>query len=167
MLRPDGAADYEFDISWAPDPSAASALLGTVDVVHTGSIAAFLDPGASTVVDLISRAAAAGSVVTFDPNIRPVLLGTRDVARERVGELAARAHVVKLSDEDAAWLYPNESLDQVASRLLSMGPFFVVITRGSDGVLVASDSGGVVRVGAPRVTVADTIGAGDSFMSAS
>lgn len=164
-LRPDGSAEYDFDISWAPDASAASTLIETVDVVHTGSIAAFLAPGSATVLDIIAQAAEDGTIVTFDPNIRPALIGTHRAARERVGELAALSHVVKLSDEDAAWLYPNEPLDQVASQLLSQGPHLVAITLGSDGALVAS-GGGMVRARAPRVQVADTIGAGDSFMSA-
>jgi fructokinase len=72
--------------------------------------------------------------------------------------------VVKASDEDVAWLYPGENVAVVASRWLALGPAVVVVTLGVEGSRVVTPQGSIT-VNARRVTVADTIGAGDSFMS--
>jgi len=156
-----GVASYQFDIRWSLDFVDA---LPTVRVLHTGSIAAFLAPGAADVRRLLA-AAGPDTIVTFDPNIRPSLLETAELTRAVVEDLAGLSDIVKLSDEDAEWLYAGVPLDRVADRLLDLGPALVVITRGGDGALLATATVRVIEPGV-RVHVADTIGAGDSFMSA-
>jgi fructokinase len=158
-IGPDGSATYDFDIEWRVPVTAAD----EHDIVHVGSIACFLEPGADAVVTLARRAAARGATVTFDPNIRPDLLGGTD-ALHRVEELAKIASVVKLSDEDAAHLYPGLSVDAVVDRLLTLEPRIVAVTEGGAGAVIAS-ADGRVRVAAPKVTVVDTVGAGDTFMA--
>ena len=71
--------------------------------VHTGSIALFLEPGGTAVLDTLRSAAAAGAIVSVDPNIRPALVGDHAGALARFGEAVASADLVKLSDEDARW----------------------------------------------------------------
>jgi fructokinase len=71
---------------------------------------------------------------------------------------------VKASDEDLAWLYPGADLAEVQRRWLALGPALVVVTRGGDGADALS-AAGRTWVPAPRTEVADTIGAGDSFMA--
>jgi fructokinase len=156
-----GSARYEFAIEWSIDPSIA---LPDAPIVHTGSIAAFLEPGASQVAALL-RSASAETIISFDPNIRPSIIGSRDNALTVVEGLAALATVVKLSDEDAAWLYGELSADEVVGRLLSIGATLAIVTLGASGALLATAQ---QRVSVPgrAVEVADTIGAGDSFMSA-
>lgn len=73
--------------------------------------------------------------------------------------------MVKLSDEDAAWLYPGHSLEEVAARILGLGSGLAVVTRGSEGSLLAT-AATTLHVPATRAVVADTIGAGDSYMAA-
>lgn len=155
----DGSAEYTFDLTWMLPHAGA----GDHDVVHVGSIACFVEPGADEVVALAREAAARGQRVTFDPNIRPALLGGVD-ARRRVEELAKIASAVKLSDEDAAHLYPGLATDAVVDRLLSLGPQIVAVTEGGAGALIAG-ADGRVRVAAPAVDVVDTVGAGDTFMA--
>ena len=158
-LRADGSAEYEFDIDWtvgAPD-------LDGVDLVHTGSIALFLEPGAATVRDTLRRAAGSQRV-TLDPNIRPALIGDHDTALQQFSEAARSADLVKLSDEDAAWLYPEMVPEQVLSEIATLGPRIVVMTRGGEGAL-ALGPGGVAEVSALPVDVVDTIGAGDAYMA--
>ena len=153
----DGAASYDFRIAWEPaavDPSG-------FDLVHTGSIGAALEPGATRVEEAL---AAATGLVSFDPNIRPALMPDRNVALARVERLIALADVVKASDEDVAWLYPGETADAVLARWAALGPRLVVITRGGAGA-DALTAEGAVHVDVPPTTVADTIGAGDSFMA--
>lgn len=155
----DGKASYEFDIDWdIPAPDVAGARL-----VHTGSIGALREPGASAVRAALA-AADPGTLRTFDPNIRPDVIGGRDDVLRRVADLAALCQVVKLSDEDAAWLAPHATLDEVLAEFAAHGARFVVVTRGSEGCLALVDG---VRFALPArpVVVADTIGAGDAFMS--
>jgi fructokinase len=161
VLDAAGSARYEFAIEWSIGSATA---LPHAPIIHTGSIAAFLEPGASQVAALL-RAAPAGTIISFDPNIRPSIIGGRDNALAVVEQLAALATVVKLSDEDAAWLYGELTPDQVVDRLLSIGAALAIVTLGADGALLATTE---QRLHVPglAVTVADTIGAGDSFMSA-
>lgn len=159
-LQPDGSAEYRFAIDWQiPVPS-----LEGVDLVHSGSIALFLDPGGQVAVAAMERAARGGALVTLDPNIRPALVGERTSAAARFRRAAAVADLVKLSDEDAAWLYPGWAPADVLAEIASYGPRIVVMTRGADGA-IGHGAGGVVEVPSPRVDVADTIGAGDAYMA--
>ncbi len=162
-LRADGSAEYDFAITWdVPDLSASE--LANVRAVHTGSIALFLEPGGRSVLETLRGAAAAGAIVTIDPNIRPALLPDRSAALARFGDAAASADLVKLSDEDAAWLFPDLDADGVLDRLAQYGPRVVVLTRGGDG-LIARGPHGVIEARPLAVTVADTIGAGDAAMA--
>ena len=160
-LATDGSASYEFDILWELAPVAPAMI---PKIVHTGSIATFLDPGASTVRTLLEQCHDS-CLITYDPNIRPGLLGSHAEAKKIFEDLLPLTDVVKLSDEDAHWLYPTSSPDDVASRLLKQGARLVVITRGAEGALLATP-GTRLNIPSVKTTVADTIGAGDSYMSA-
>ena len=157
-----GAATYTFDIDWQVPASAQ--LPADVVVVHSSTIGAALAPGGDAIVKILEEARAR-STVTYDPNIRPALLGTPDEIRPLVERLVALADVVKASDEDVEWLEPGVPVADVAARWASAGPGLVVITRGGEGVLAVTAGGVNVEVPAPKVEVADTVGAGDSFMS--
>ncbi|MCJ1685950.1 carbohydrate kinase [Rathayibacter sp. VKM Ac-2927] len=159
-LQADGSAEYDFDLSWNPpaaDPSSATH-------VHTGSIAVYLEPGGSAIVELL-EALPAGVTASVDANIRPALVGEHSDALARFERVAAACEIVKLSDEDAEWLYPTMQLDEVLTRLLELGAQLAVVTRGGEGLLLAS-SVARATVPAARIVVADTIGAGDSAMGA-
>jgi fructokinase len=155
-----GQATYEFDLEWKV-PAAASADVGTL-AVHTGSIGAILAPGASDVRRLVEEARAT-STITYDPNVRPALMGDAVHVRPRVEELVALADVVKVSDEDLAWLAPGTDPLDVARAWQRSGPAVVVVTFGGQGA-TAVTAAGEVTVAAPPVDVVDTVGAGDSFM---
>jgi fructokinase len=157
----DGAASYAFAIEW--DPAPLEIAPGSVDAVHVGSIGAALEPGATTVEQALA-ALRPTALISFDPNVRPQLMGSADDALPRVERLVALADVVKASDEDIAWLYPDATVADVSARWLALGPALVVVTHGGDGADALS-ARGLVRVPAQRAEVSDTIGAGDSFMS--
>ncbi|GAB4084059.1 carbohydrate kinase [Myceligenerans cantabricum] len=163
-----GSATYEFDLTWRV-PEQAAAGPETL-AVHTGSIAAVLEPGGSQVRALV-EAARATSTITYDPNARPVIMGPADEARERIEALVALSDVVKVSDEDLGWLYPGQEPTAAARAWLSggsgggAGPSLVVVTKGGAGA-VALTAGDDVEVKAPVARVVDTVGAGDSFMGA-
>ena len=156
-----GAATYDFTLAW--DLEEAAAPDAGTRVVHTGSIAAVLEPGATTVHELIS-AARSHATITYDPNARPALMGDAAAARRRVEELVALADVVKVSDEDIAWLAPGEEILEVAAAWRLLGPAIVVVTRGAEGAIAFANCG-IVSVSPAPVAVVDTVGAGDSFMS--
>ena len=161
-LDASGSASYEFLIDWSlgfvsdlPDSS----------IVHTGSIAAFLEPGASQLETLLESAAVRQAIITFDPNIRPSIIGSKTESLAVVERLAALATVVKVSDEDALWLFGELTPGEVLDRLLSIGATLAIVTLGASGAVLATAQNRATIPGR-RVAVADTIGAGDSFMSA-
>lgn len=160
-LAPDGSATYEFDISW---DLAATPPAYFPKILHTGSIATFLSPGASAVKALLEQAHR-HCMITYDPNIRPALLGSHTEAKAIFEDLVAFTEVVKLSDEDAQWLYPRKSLDETAAHILGLGTRLTVITKGAEGSQFTSGDTNI-SIPAVKTTVADTIGAGDSYMSA-
>ncbi len=155
-----GSATYEFDIVWGIDSVSA---LPSTPIVHTGSIAAFLEPGASRVISLLS-AVDPETIITFDPNIRPSIIGSKAEAESVVTRLAALATIVKMSDEDLEWLYGTVGAEAGAERMLAAGATLAIVTLGAAGALLATAENRVVVPGVV-VPVADTIGAGDSFMS--
>lgn len=161
VLGPGRAAAYEFDLEWSLRPWTPAE---PPVVVHSGSIAAVLSPGADGVLQTVDRIRE-HATVTYDLNIRPAATGPLAGVRETALALVGRADVVKASDEDLAHLYPGLDPVDAALALLERGPCAVVITRGGDGsTAVTSDTR--VDVSAPEVEVADTIGAGDSFCAA-
>jgi fructokinase len=161
-LGDDGAAQYQFDLTWNL-PASARVPHDTL-VVHTGSIAAVLEPGAAAVRRLLDSARSQATI-TYDPNIRASLMGSQLTVRPQVEQIVRGSDVVKVSDEDLGWLYPGMDLGRVATTWQKSGPAIVVVTYGGDGA-VAYTATERLEVKAPRVTVADTVGAGDSFMGA-
>ncbi|GAD34979.1 sugar kinase [Microbacterium sp. TS-1] len=159
-IRPDGSAQYDFDVAGVVPPVPR----GDAALVHTGSIALFLDPGGETCLAAL-EAARGEAIVTVDPNIRPALVGSRQTALARFARAAAAADLVKLSDEDAEWLWPGADADGVLKTIAGLGAAAVVMTRGREGAIGRAPDGAVVEVAGVAVTVADTIGAGDSFMA--
>jgi fructokinase len=160
-IQSDGSAHYEFDITWSL-PSHLE--VAVPDWVHVGSIAAFLTPGADSVEELL-RSMPGQVPISFDPNIRPALIADRGEAVARFERLASLARVVKLSVEDAEWLYPHLSGLEALKRIADLGPSVVGMTMGSAGArLLASET--VVDIEPRSFGLVDTIGAGDSFMAA-
>jgi fructokinase len=105
---------------------------------------------------------AANRVTMVDPNIRPGFIKDEAAYRARVDRMMALADIVKLSDEDLEWLIPEGDIDSRAAQVLAMGPKLLCITRGKDGATGYTNRGRV-DVGSERVTVVDTVGAGDTF----
>jgi fructokinase len=162
-IAPDGSARYDFwlagtaDFGWQPGELPE---LPIGDILHIGSLAAFLPPGADAVLDWAREHRRRG-VVTFDPNLRPASLPHL----HRLEALVACANVIKVSEDDIHLAYPGQNPELVCRRWLATGRELVVLTRGGRG-LVGFAVGQQVTVAPPRVDVADTIGAGDTTMGA-
>ena len=158
-----GVASYDFRITW--DVGDLAPLPVETRCLHTGSLATVLSPGNASVVDLMEREHERGRVtISYDPNVRPALLGDATRARPDIERLVALSDVVKVSDEDLRWLYPERSDEDVAQDWLASGPALVVVTRGRAGVYAVSADLALHRPAA-LVDLVDTVGAGDSFTS--
>ena len=167
-LATDGSAEYDFYTEGTADWQWTEAELAHVppdtQILHAGSLACFLVPGADAVAGAMRSARARGGLVSFDPNIRASLLATAEETRARVAQLVSSAHVVKASDEDLSWLYPGLTPAEVAHDWLDLGAGLVCVTLGPGGAFVARPGGDLHRP-APEVLVVDTVGAGDAFMA--
>ncbi|MCV2488428.1 PfkB family carbohydrate kinase [Geodermatophilus sp. YIM 151500] len=176
-LGPDGSPDYGFHVAGAADwqwtdEELARVLPARPGIVHVGSISSWTAPGCEAIARLVERLHGS-ALVSVDPNIRPMLadgpparlLGNTGAAvRERLERLLARADVVKVSAEDLTWLEPaTTDLDDAARRWAERGPALVLLTDGSAPLRVARPGRALLHRAPPRVTVADTVGAGDSL----
>lgn len=160
-LDESGAASYTFDLEWAPTPPIK--VPPTAQILEAGSISAIIEPGASAVLDALTRGRE-HALVCFDPNARPSIMGEPEAALASIERFIALADVVKVSDEDIEWLTGGAPIDEVVDRWLGMGPSLVVVTRGKHGSDVATASGLRFTKTPADVPVVDTVGAGDSFM---
>jgi fructokinase len=164
----DGTAGYTFRLGGTAlvdlSPQELPALTDDVWAIHVGTLALAVDPPAAAYEALVDREAGRRQII-FDPNVRPAMFGDPAVYRRRFERLARLADLVKLSVDDAAWIYPGLADESVLQLILGFGPQIVAVTRGANGALAGS-ADGVVEVAGIAITVADTVGAGDSFGAA-
>lgn len=150
-----GTATFDFDAAWLPDPSALKP-----SVLHIGTLATIIEPGASVLFDWAVRVGEFAPII-FDPNVRPSVMPERTSYSAAVEKWVGISSVVKVSDEDITWLYPDESLDEVAHRWMNQGVNCVIVTRGARG-LIGYTEHGLEEVDGEKVVVIDTVGAGDT-----
>lgn len=148
----DETATFAFNKSWLPDSSNPPAVL------HVGTLGTLIEPGATA---LYAWAQEVKAPIVYDPNIRTSVVGDRDRYLSSVIKWAALAKVVKLSEDDSQWLFPDKSFGDVAKTFLAMGVELVVFTLGADGLIGFTDRS-EVRVPGVKVEVSDTVGAGDT-----
>ena len=165
-IDPSGSAVYRFyeRATSAPGltPEAAlAALPSDVGLLHVGTLGLLLEPMASAMEAVVDELAGR-ALIAVDPNVRPGAIADHGAYRDRLDRVLARSDVVKVSDDDLAWLDPNRDAPAAARALLDRGPSAVLLTRGAAGALVVG-AGGDVEVPARPVKVVDTIGAGDAF----
>lgn len=170
-LDESGKATYSFyvkgtaDWGWAVGAFAHLELAPPAALV-IGSVATAIDPGATVIENLAGHLhSTQNSTVVIDLNIRPGLGFDRDAERLRVDRQIMLAHLVKASDDDLAWLFPERAPDETAAGWAA-GGHFVIMTRGADGATLFRPTGDTVSVSAPAITLVDTVGAGDSFLGA-
>lgn len=164
----EGFAEYQFLVQGTSAPQLTLEMLPDrlppdISALHVGTLGLVLEPMASTIVELVRRERD-GRLVMLDPNIRVGL--ARDAEyRDRLLTLISQSTIVKASDTDLAWLYPECDYKAAVEEILNAGVRLAVVTLGADGAF-----GGHrdlrIHVAAPAVDVIDTIGAGDSFGAA-
>ena len=143
------------------EPQDIPALPDHIEALFAGGISLVPDPCGAAIESLIARDGDRLPVM-LDPNIRPFFIADADAYRARLSRLIARTDIVKLSGDDLEWLYPGVAADDAARRVLAQGPRLVLQTGGAAGAR-AHWAGDPVSAPAIPTTVADTIGAGDTF----
>ena len=137
------------------------ALDDDVEAMLFGAISLIPEPCGST-YEALMRREHGRRVTMLDPNIRPDFIPDRNAHLARMERMMGMADIVKLSDEDLAWLGFAERPQDFVDKWLEQGPKLIVVTRGSRGA-TAHARGLAVSVTPPRVSVVDTVGAGDTF----
>lgn len=137
-------------------------VLSDIDLIHFGSISLIRGSTALTLEKLMEHKK--GKIlISLDPNVRPMLINDKKVYIEKLEKWITYSNLVKVSKGDLNWLYPDNSLEEIAKNWLKFGPDLVIITKGDEGS-IAFNKKGSVEVSAMKVDVVDTVGAGDSFM---
>jgi fructokinase len=147
----EGSSSFAFDRSWLPG--------GEPGVIHIGSVATLLEPGAS---ELFNWAKEKSAPIVFDPNIRPSIESNKFIYREAVERFISIATVVKLSEDDLTWLYSQGKEEEIISSWLKAGVSLVVLTRAERG-LTAFAKDLIVNTPAVKVELVDSVGAGDTI----
>jgi fructokinase len=155
-----GLASYEFKLDSTVSFNFHSSLLpkADADVIHIGSVATLLEPGASELYNWLSDKSA---IVVFDPNVRPSIQGNKEIYRNSVERWIDLAKIVKLSEDDFSWLYQSTESDVIADWL-SRGSEIVVVTRAEKG-LSAFTRDERIDCPAAKVELVDSVGAGDTI----
>ena len=151
----ENTATFDFNSTWLPNPQTERPSL-----LHIGTLATVIEPGASVLFEWAQSVAKIAPIV-FDPNIRPAVIGNRDLYVMQVERWISISSAVKVSDEDIKWLYPSLKIEQVVNDWLAKGPSLIVVTYGDKG-LAGYRVDEKVIVDAVKVAVADTVGAGDT-----
>jgi fructokinase len=167
-LNAAGVPSYAFYGEGAADrlvpAEALDALPAAITAIHIGSFNAVVEPVASTLRTLVSRAQGL-CLVAYDPNIRLNVEPDLNRWREQLQWMLPRTQLLKISDEDLASLYPGADPQALAADWLAQGVALVVLTRGAEGA-VAWTASQRAEVPPVPVQVVDTVGAGDTFQAA-
>ena len=138
-----------------PDPK-----LIQPEAIYIGTLATIIEPGASILKDWILQAKNYAPII-YDPNIRSSVISDRSRYQEVVKEWVVLSNVVKASEDDLAWLYPEADPLEIARSWVSQGVQIVVVTKGENGIIGVTDNQEVSIPGV-KVDVIDTVGAGDT-----
>jgi fructokinase len=151
----DGTATFAFATENLPDPK-----LVNPEAIYIGTLATIIEPGASILKDWIIQAKDYAPII-YDPNIRSSVISDRSRYQEVVKNWVVLSNVVKASEDDLAWLYPDTDPLKIARSWVSQGVQLVVVTKGENGIVGVTENQEVSIPGV-KVEVIDTVGAGDT-----
>jgi len=141
-------------------------LPGNTDIFHVGGLALIDGDDADAWNALFQQCKRHGILTSLDPNVRPALIADRDQYVERLSQLMNLADIVKLSDEDLQWLYPNRPIERaLADCHADCRASLFILTLGPDGARGFVGAGDIHIPSAKTETIIDTVGAGDTFMA--
>lgn len=167
----DGAASYQFyrdgtaERQVTPE-SLAMALPDTAQAFHIGSLAVSGGEDAPVWEAFHGYCKDQGLMTSYDPNVRPTLTPDREGFIARVERMATKTDILKLSDEDLHWMYPDMTHLDAFERFVALsGAPLVVVTKGAEGAMATAGGFTVDIPAAPVQPLIDTVGAGDTFMA--
>lgn len=137
-------------------------LISDCKIFHFGSLSLTDEPAEGATIKAVKMAKEAGALISYDPNYRPSLWKSKEIAVEKMRSVIELADVMKVSDEESIFLTGAESYEDAADRLLAMGPKRLAVTFGEKGVLMATQNRKEI-IKAFKTKAVDTTGAGDSF----
>lgn len=137
-------------------------LISDCKIFHFGSLSLTDEPAEGATIKAVKMAKEAGALISYDPNYRPSLWKSKEIAVEKMRSVIELADVMKVSDEESILLTGAESYEDAADRLLAMGPKLLAVTLGEKGVLMATQNRKEI-IKAFKMKAVDTTGAGDSF----
>ncbi len=151
----DETATFDFHLSWLPDPSRFKP-----SILYVGTLATVIEPGATELLSW-ARVVSEFAPVIYDPNVRSAVLNDREKYLQNIDKWIEISSIVKVSEDDLAWLYPNQPLADVAQKWIDRGVVLVVVTLGEKGAagFTIDES---IEVSGVNVDVIDTVGAGDT-----
>lgn len=165
-----GTPRYDFYIEGTADRSiepgeVPGVLPDAVEAIHLASYSTVTEPTASALARLAAQEHGR-RFISYDPNIRASIEPDLDIWRSRIGATVPLAALVKASEEDLEQVYPGRSVESVLADWITAGASLAVVTLGEHGAVAATRSGVTTRVPGRSITVADTVGAGDTFQAA-
>jgi fructokinase len=153
----DDSADLHFEPAALPEGWSAS-----LRWAHFGGISLAREPLASTLLALARQLKAQGVAISYDPNYRNVM---DQAYAPTLATMTALADVIKVSDDDLLGLFPGLAPEAALQRLRAFNPAaYCLFTRGARGATLFHGALSC-EARAPKVTVADTVGAGDASVA--
>jgi len=135
-----------------------------VDTIYVGGISLMSEPNGTEIENFIAKESSK-KIVFYDPNVRPNFIEDRSLFIQRFEKILSQSDIIKISEEDLEWLYPNGSFEEIYKQWLNLGLSIIVLTKGSEGAIIKTKNYEVTSRG-EKVEVVDTIGAGDIFNGA-
>ena len=136
-----------------------------VKALHFGSISLVMEPGATALETLMHRESGR-HIISLDPNVRPGLIANQEAYRQRFEGWVSLVDIVKLSRADFEFLYPDQDMVEMIAGWFMKGISLCIVTLGAEGSAGYAAAGATAFAPTPRVNVADTVGAGDTFLAA-
>jgi len=129
-------------------------------ILHGGTLSMFREPGAELFASVAEQH---NGLVSLDPNVRPQIIGEagRGAWLAWFDRRLSNTGLLRMSDADLDWIWPDAMPTQVAAGLLAGGVGVVIVTTSTGATAYTNE--GEAFAAAQRVEVVDTVGAGDSF----
>ena len=159
-----GTADWGWTTQELPTKETLRELNATA--IEFGCLTMAMEPG-NKVIEAWAKELSTELTISHDINIRAALGFDRTKERERVERVNSFSHIIKASDEDIEWLYdlePDSDLTEIIKSWINNTNKIVLLTRGSQGTRIYRNNE-TVDVPARKITVVDTVGAGDTFIA--
>jgi fructokinase len=162
----DGVATGDFADAFLSEGFVAGLDWSGVDYLVMGTIALAYPESSLAAATALKLARQAGVTVVVDVNWRSVFWAEETYGKASVLALIEQADLLKISDDEARWLFGTDELTALSDRLLmdfpQLGGFLLSAGEKGCGYCLGDFQGWVEAF---DVAVVDTTGAGDAFLA--